>query len=134
MFDRFKQPPTETTYALLRIMSGLLFSFHGIQKVFGFHAKAQPAIGSQVWIGGVIEVVCGLCIALGVYTRLAAFLASGTMAVAYTQFHWKLDLGDRFWPAVNQGELALVYAFLFLFMACRGSGKWALRPGKVRAR
>lgn len=134
VFDRFKQPPTETTYALLRVMAGLLFSFHGFQKVFGFHAKAQPPVGSQVWIGGVIEVVCGLCIALGVYTRPAAFLASGTMAVAYTQFHWKLDLGDRFWPAVNQGELALLYAFLFLFMACRGAGKWALRPGKARGR
>jgi putative oxidoreductase len=127
VFARLKQPPTETTYVLLRVVSGLLFSFHGIQKVFGFHAKAQPPVGSQVWIGGVIEIVCGLCIALGVYTRAAAFLASGTMAVAYTQFHWKLDLGDRFWPAVNQGELALLYAFLFLFMACRGGGKWALR-------
>jgi putative oxidoreductase len=126
VFARLKQPPTETTYVLLRVVAGLMFSFHGIQKVFGFHAKAQPPIGSQVWIGGVIEVVCGLCIALGVYTRSAAFLASGTMAVAYTQFHWKLDLGERFWPAVNQGELALLYAFLFLFMACRGSGKWAL--------
>ncbi|MEY2934297.1 MAG: hypothetical protein RL033_5046 [Pseudomonadota bacterium] len=126
MFARLKQPPTETTYVLLRVVAGLMFSFHGIQKVFGFHAKAQPPIGSQVWIGGVIEVVCGLCIALGIYTRPAAFLASGTMAVAYTQFHWKLDLGERFWPAVNQGELALLYAFLFLFMACRGSGKWAL--------
>ncbi|MEY4548049.1 MAG: hypothetical protein RL685_4244 [Pseudomonadota bacterium] len=129
MFARLKQPPTETTYVLLRVVAGLMFSFHGIQKVFGFHAKAQPPIGSQVWIGGVIEVVCGLCIALGVYTRSAAFLASGTMAVAYTQFHWKLDLGERFWPAVNQGELALLYAFLFLFMACRGSGKWALLAG-----
>jgi putative oxidoreductase len=127
VFARLKQPPTETTYVLLRVVSGLMFSFHGFQKVFGFHAKSQPPVGSQVWIGGVIEIVCGLCIALGVYTRLAAFLASGTMAVAYTQFHWKLDLGDRIWPAVNQGELALLYAFLFLFMACRGGGKWALR-------
>lgn len=134
VFERLKQPPTETTYALLRIMSGLLFSFHGFQKVLGFHARSQPPVGSQVWIGGVIEIVCGLCIALGFYTRLAAFLASGTMAVAYTQFHWKLDLGDRFWPAVNQGELALLYAFLFLFMACRGSGKWALRASKGHAR
>ncbi len=112
---------------MLRIVSGLLFSFHGIQKIFGFHAKLQPPFGSQVWIGGVLEIVCGWCIALGIYTRLAAFIASGTMAVAYTQFHWKLELGERFWPAVNQGELALLYAFLFLFMACRGGGKWALR-------
>lgn len=134
VFERFKSAPTETTYALLRIVSGLLFSFHGFKKVLGFHAKFQPPVGSQLWIGGVIEIVCGLCIALGVYTRLAAFVASGTMAVAYTQFHWKLAFDERFWPAVNQGELALVYAFLFLFLASRGAGKWAMRPGKAGAR
>jgi putative oxidoreductase len=127
VFARFKQSPTETAYALLRIVAGLLFTFHGVQKLFGFHAKGQPPVGSQVWFGGIIELVCGLAIALGFYTRCAAFLASGTMAVAYVQFHWKLALDERFWPAVNQGELALVYAFLFLFMACRGGGKWALR-------
>lgn len=124
---RFTNPPTEITYSLLRIVAGLLFAFHGAQKIFGFHSAHQPAVGSQVWIGGIIELVCGLAIALGFHTRLAAFLASGTMAVAYTQFHWKLAWGERFWPAVNQGELALVYAFLFLFMACRGGGKWSLR-------
>ncbi|HKO95306.1 MAG TPA: DoxX family protein [Polyangiaceae bacterium] len=122
-----KQPPTETTYFLLRVVAGLLFAFHGVQKLFGFYAKHQPPVGSQVWFGGIIEFVGGLAIALGVYTRCAAFVASGTMAVAYVQFHWRLALGERFWPAVNQGELALLYAFLFLFMACRGGGKWALR-------
>jgi putative oxidoreductase len=127
VFARLKQPPTETSYALLRIVSGLMFAFHGVQKLFGFHSKVQPPVGSQVWFGGIIELVCGLAIALGVYPRCAAFLASGTMAVAYLQFHWKLQLGERFWPAVNQGELALLYAFLFLFIACRGGGKWTVR-------
>jgi putative oxidoreductase len=127
MFARLKQPPTETTFFLLRVVSGLMFSFHGVQKLFGFHSQFQPAVGTQIWVGGLIELVTGLAIALGVYTRCAAFLASGTMAVAYTQFHWKLALGERFWPAVNQGELALLYAFLFLFIACRGGGKWTLR-------
>ena len=127
MFARLSNPPSEITYSLLRIAAGLMFAFHGAQKLFGFHSAHQPAFGSQVWIGGVIELVCGLAIALGFHTRLAAFLASGTMAVAYTQFHWKLAWGERFWPAVNQGELALLYAFLFLFMACRGGGKWSLR-------
>lgn len=127
VLGRLKQPPTETSYALLRIVAGLMFAFHGAQKLFGFHAKMQPPVGSQVWFGGIIELVAGLAIALGVYTRCAAFVASGTMAVAYLQFHWKFDLGERVWPAVNQGELALLYSFLFLFMACRGGGKWALR-------
>jgi putative oxidoreductase len=127
MFARLKQPPTETSYFLLRVVAGLMFAFHGAQKLFGFQATHQPPVGSQVWFGGIIEFVGGLAIALGLYTRCAAFVASGTMAVAYVQFHWRLALGERFWPAINQGELALLYAFLFLFIACRGGGKWALR-------
>ena len=127
VFAWLKQPPTEASYTLLRIVAGLMFAFHGVQKLFGFHSKFQPPLGSQLWFGGIIELICGLAIAIGFYTRCAALLASGTMAVAYLQFHWKLALGERFWPAVNQGELALLYAFLFLFMACRGGGKWAAR-------
>jgi putative oxidoreductase len=75
---------------------------------------------SQAWIGGVIELVTGLAIALGVKTTWAALLASGTMAVAYIQFHWKFAFGSGFLPVVNGGEPALVYCFLFLYIACRG--------------
>ncbi len=65
-------------------------------------------------------------IALGVETRWAAFLASGTMAVAYIQFHWKLQYNLKLFPAINQGELAVMYCFLFLFIACHGGGKLSL--------
>lgn len=126
MLGRWLQPFTEHAYTLLRIVSGLAFAFHGVQKVFGVLTEATPPVGSQIWIGGVIELATGVCIALGLFTPLAAFLASGTMAVAYTQFHWKLDFGARFFPAVNQGELALVYSFLFLYVACRGGGECSL--------
>jgi putative oxidoreductase len=70
--------------------------------------------------------VAGLLISLGFLTVYAAFLASGTMAVAYTQFHWKFAFDSSFYPGVNKGELALVYAFLFLFIACRGAGAASL--------
>lgn len=115
-------------YAALRIVSGVLFGFHGVQKVLGWFAtKAPPAVGSQLWVGGVIELIGGALIALGLFTRYAAFLCSGMMAVAYTQFHWKLELGDGRWlPIVNKGELAVVYCFLFLFLWTRGSGRWSL--------
>jgi putative oxidoreductase len=115
-------------YAAMRIVSGALFSVHGMQKVLGWFAtKAGPKIGSQVWVGGVIELVAGVLIAIGLYTRQAAFLASGTMAVAYIQFHWKLQLSGSQWnPIVNKGELAVVYCFLFLFIAARGPGIAAL--------
>jgi len=111
------------SYGTLRIISGILFAFHGAQKVLGILSKGQPEVGSQLWIGGVIELVAGIMIALGLLTRPAAILASGTMAVAYIQFHWKLDLDSRFFPAINGGELALVYCLLFLFIAACGGGK-----------
>ncbi|MFH1278958.1 MAG: DoxX family protein [Candidatus Eisenbacteria bacterium] len=113
-------------YGLLRIVSGFLFSFHGVQKIFGVLRDSTPAVGSQLWIGGLIELVAGLAIMLGLGTRYAAFLASGTMAVAYIQFHWKFQFGSAFFPAINKGELAVVYCFLFLYIACRGGGKWSL--------
>jgi putative oxidoreductase len=111
-------------YAALRIVAGLLFSCHGMQKILGwFGTSARPPMGSQAWVGGIIELACGLLIALGLFTRPAAFLASGTMAVAYFQFHWKLAFAaDRWLPIVNKGELAVVYCFLFLFIAARGAG------------
>ena len=115
------------TYAALRIVSGLLFAFHGTQKLFGLFAKkAGPEMFTQMWFGGVIELVGGVFIALGLFTRPAAFLASGTMAVAYLQFHWKGDVGDRFFPIVNGGELAVIYCFLFLVFAVKGAGEISL--------
>ena len=117
---------SDHTYALLRIVSGLLLAFHGLQKIFGVVSGFQPPAGSQLWIGGLIELVGGLAILLGLQTRWAALLCSGTMAVAYVQFHWKFAFGTQFWPALNQGEMALVYAFLFLFVACRGGVQWCL--------
>ena len=136
MLSRLLHPLTDSVYAAMRIVVGLLFAFHGLQKIFGVLSEFQPPVGSQLWIGGVIEIVTGLMIAFGFLTVWAAFLASGTMAVAYTQFHWKFALGSSFFPAVNEGELALVYALLFLFIACRGAGPASvdsrLKPGAAQ--
>jgi putative oxidoreductase len=110
-------------YAALRIVAGALFAVHGAQKLFGWHSPFMPPAGSQLWIGGVIELVGGALIALGWFTRPAAFIASGQMAVAYLQFHWKLAFAGGAWlPTVNKGELAVVYCFLFLFVAAHGGG------------
>jgi len=113
-------------YALMRIVAGFMFSFHGAQKVLGMLAEMQPVIGSQLWIGGVIELVGGLAIMLGLGTRWAAFICSGEMAVAYFQFHWKFQMGPAFFPGVNKGELAVLYCFVFLLIACKGAGIWSL--------
>ena len=121
MFDRARLEVW--SHAALRIIAGFAFSLHGVQKLFGaLTTKVPPEMWSQKWFGGVIELVCGVLIALGLVTRPAAFLASGTMAVAYIQFHWKGQLGASLLPIVNGGELALVYCFLFLWMAVRGGG------------
>lgn len=119
-------PFAERTYALLRIVSGALFTFHGVQKIFGVLTDDQPPVGSQIWMGGILELVCGVAIALGFYTSLAAFIASGMMAVAYFQFHWKFQFDSAFFPAVNKGEPAVLYCFVFLYIACKGSGTWSL--------
>ena len=116
----------DDAYDLLRIVTGFMFAFHGSQKILGLLSDFQPPAGSQLWFGGIIELVGGLMVMLGFQTRAAAFLCSGTMAVAYCQFHWKLQLGSQLFPAINKGELALLYSFVFLFIACRGGVKWCL--------
>lgn len=124
MLARILAPYSNTVYTILRVLVGLLFAFHGMQKIFGVLSPFQATFPSQIWWGGLIELVTGLAVAIGVWTSCAAFLASGTMAVAYAQFHWKLAFDSKFFPAINEGELALVYAFLFLYIACRGGGRW----------
>lgn len=113
----------DIAFALLRVVVGLLFAIHGAQKLFGILGGKVQELPSQAWIGGAIELVTGALIALGFFTRPAAFLASGTMAVAYVQFHWKGATDERFFPVVNGGELAVVYAFLFLYITCVGGGR-----------
>ncbi len=126
MIEKLVGSQADRAYALLRVVSGVAFAFHGVQKMFNVLTERAPQLGTQIWFGGLIELVCGALIAVGFLTPWAAFLASGTMAVAYIQFHWKMQFGAAFFPAVNKGEQALIYCFLFLFMACKGSGPWSV--------
>jgi putative oxidoreductase len=116
-------------YVLLRIVAGLLFACHGAQKLFGaFGGVGGPSGGavslfSLMGLAGCIELVGGLLIALGALTSFAAFVASGQMAVAYFTQHFPRG----FWPLQNGGELAVLYCFLFLYIAANGAGVWAVR-------
>jgi putative oxidoreductase len=112
-------------YALMRIVVALLFFCHGLQKVFGLfgglNGTAAP-IFSLMGIAGLIEIVTGVLIAIGLRAVIAAFIASGHMAAAYFIGH--LPMG--FWPIQNNGELAVLYCFVFLYMATRGAGIWSV--------
>ena len=116
----------DQVYALMRIVAGFMFSFHGAQKILGILSDFQPAVGSQLWFSGLIELICGVLVMVGFQTRWAAFLASGEMAVAYFQFHWKFQFSRNFFPTINKGELAALYCYVFLFVACRGGVMWCI--------
>ena len=113
---------SDPIYAAFRIVLGVLFAFHGAQKLFGaFGGKVMP-IGSQLWMAGVIELVGGILIAIGLLTGLVAFIASGEMAVAYFTAHVPRGV----WPILNGGELAIMYCFAFLYIASRGAGPFSI--------
>jgi putative oxidoreductase len=124
------QPVSDTRYApqalaALRIVAGLLFLAHGLVKLFGFPPGAVPGqqeLLSLFGIGAVIEVVTGSLIVLGLYGRAAAFIASGEMAVAY----WMVHAPHSFYPAVNGGDAAILFCFVFLYVAAAGTGAFSL--------
>ena len=113
---------SEPIYAIFRFAAGALFAFHGAQKLFGLFGGQQPPVGSQFWFAGVIELVCGILIAIGLLAGLAAFLASGEMAAAYFMAHAPKGT----WPIENGGELAALYCFVFLYIAARGAGSFSV--------
>jgi len=113
---------------LLRVVAGAMLMQHGGQKLFGFPPSAghpftgAPAIFTQVWIAGVLEAFGGLLLVLGILTRLVGFLLAGELAVAYFTVH----APRGFFPILNQGELAALYCFVFLFFAAAGGGRYSL--------
>jgi putative oxidoreductase len=109
--------------ALLRIVVGLLFLEHGLSKFFGFPVPfpVHP-LPPLLVAAGVIEVAAGALVTLGLFTRLAAFIASGEMAIAY----WTQHFPKSPWPAANMGEGAILFCFIFLYLAAAGPGTWSI--------
>ena len=111
-------------YAAMRIVTGFLFFWHGIQKLFGF-PPMPPGVNVPAfitWIAGPIELIGGILVMIGLFTRPAAFLCSGLMAFAYWMGHGTKAL----LPIQNQGELAVIYCFVFLYIWTRGVGTWGV--------
>ena len=125
---------------LLRIVAGLLFMQHGVQKLFGWLDGNQAELFSRIGLAGALETFGGLLIAVGLFTQPVAFVLSGEMAFAYFLAH----LPQGIWPILNGGELAALYAFIFLYLATAGPGRFSLdgvlhrkrsdfgRPGRDR--
>ena len=111
--------------SILRIVAGLMFMLHGTQKMLSFPDPSMPVNPNgplYLKAAGIIELVCGALIALGLLTSIAAIIASGEMAVAYFKAH----APDGFWPTLNHGEMAVLYCFIFLYLAFAGPGPWSI--------
>lgn len=116
--ERWLGKYSDVCYALMRIVVGLLFACHGAQKIFGVLGGQSMLSDPQMATAGIIEFFGGVLIALGLWAGFAGFIASGEMAVAY----FKMHVSGGFWPILNKGELAVLYCFVFLYIASRGSG------------
>jgi len=133
MLSQLRDPRTPeglkgATLSLLRVVTGLLFMQHGVQKLFGLLLapdrpwSGAPPMFSQFWVAGVLETFGGALIVLGLFTRPVAFLLSGEMAVAYFQAH----LPRSFWPILNGGEPVVLFCFVYLYLFAVGGGPYSL--------
>jgi len=124
MADKLQTEWAPRVLSLVRIVSALIFMAHGTAKLFNFPATERdaPEFMSQMWIGGWLEIVGGILLVLGLFTRPVAFILSGMMAVAYWQFH----APNSIYPLQNGGDAAILYCFIFLYLAFAGGGPWSL--------
>jgi putative oxidoreductase len=125
----FMRPWSPHTYALMRIVTGLLFLWHGSQKLLGFPVPAMEMPAFVKFIAGPIELFGGILVMIGLFTRWAAFLCSGLMAAAYWMAHGTKAL----FPIQNQGEMAALYCFVFLFISAYGPGIWSADAARGRS-
>jgi putative oxidoreductase len=120
---RFLEKYQPQLLAVLRIVAALLFIQHGTIKLFQFPAaQMEGPLPTMLLVAAIIELVTGILMIVGLFTRLAAFIASGLMAAAYFIGHYP----QGFWPAFNQGEAAILFCFVFLYIAAAGPGAWSI--------
>ena len=126
----------DTRYAhkalgLLRIVAALLFLLHGTSKLFGFPPFSMgelPEVGTLLWIGAVLEAAGGLLLLVGLLSRFVAFILSGEMAVAYWMFH----APQSTFPSNNGGDAAILFCFVFLYIAAAGPGAWSIDESRTK--
>jgi len=122
MIERFRSWSPQIL-SILRFLAGTMFACYGAQKMFGVFGGLPPGVpATLIWTAGPLEFFGGIFIALGLFTRTTAFLLSGMMAIAYFTGH----APNGFWPRANGGEPAVLYCWLWLYLAAHGPGAWAL--------
>ena len=126
---KFLDDHGDRAYALLRIVSGLLFLAHGVQKFFNFPTAFPYPLNPMLQAAGTIEIIAGALIIIGLATRPAAFIASGMSAVGY----WVAHGSQGPYPIANGGETIILYCFIFLFIATRGAGIWSVDGARAKA-
>ena len=131
---------TARLLSILRIMAGLLFLEHGTTKVLGFPPGAPGphtgfVVNNMAGFSGVLELIGGALLVIGLFSRITAFILSGEMAVAYFMIHWAIvtSAPHSFYPIINKGEIAVLYCFVFLYLAAAGPGPWSLDAMRRRA-
>ena len=121
--NRMLQPLAPIFLAVLRVVAGLLFLEHGTQKILHFPvSEMHPPMFSLLWVGGIIEIVGGILLIVGLFSRFAALVMSGMMAVAYFKFHYP----SSFFPVLNGGDAAILFCFVFLYIVFAGPGAFSL--------
>ena len=123
----FMKGHEDKSYALMRIAIGFAFFWHGTQKLLGVPAGGPGELNAMLTLAGAIELVGGALVMVGFFTSWAAFLCSGLMAAAY----WLAHGTNALLPIQNQGELAFLYCFAFLFLSSRGSGIWSVDAARA---
>jgi putative oxidoreductase len=128
--ETFRATWSPPLLSVLRIVTGLLFLEHGLSKYFGFPGPSPATFHmfGMLGLAGAIETVAGALVAVGLFTRVAAFIASGEMAFAYFISHFPRN----FFPIINGGDAAILYCFIFLFLAFEGGGPWAIDAMRSR--
>lgn len=132
MSDPLTQHPrhSQWAHAALRVFAGAVIMQHGTQKLFGAFGGHIAAMGTLQWSGGMIETIGGALVIIGLFTRVAAFIMAGEMAVAYFMFH----APRGFWPVINHGEVPVLLCFIFLYLAATGPGPFSLDWARTRRR
>ena len=128
--NRMLQPMAPIFLAILRVVTGLLFLEHGTQKILHFPVSDfHPPMFSLLWVGGILEIVGGVLIIIGLFTRPVAFILSGMMAVAYFMMavaYFMMHAPNSFFPALNGGDAAILFCFVFLYLVFAGPGSFSL--------